>query len=233
MMDAIVVPPLNQNVFRVEDVRFSYLLGAQKVEALKGVSFDLKEGSVVCISGPSGSGKSTLLNLLGLIEDVQSGDISFRGVSFKGLGEKEKNRIRKFDIGFIFQSFHLFPVLTAEENVEYFLSRQGIARAERKARAREALASVGLADHSSKRPLEMSGGQRQRVAVARALAKRPSVIIADEPTASLDQRTGQDLMELFLRLNREHNLTLLISSHDPMVQATCPQSLRLRDGVLT
>lgn len=224
--------PTSESIFAARNLKFFYSLGQQKVQALRDVSFDLKVGSVVCLSGPSGSGKSTLLNLIGLIENIQEGDIYFNGASMKAMPEAEKTRIRKFEVGFIFQNFHLFPVLNAEENVEYFLERQGLPRNERKTRTQEALAAVGLAGHGKKRPLEMSGGQRQRVAVARALAKKPRVIIADEPTASLDQKTGQDLMQLLLDLNRNFNVTILISSHDPMVHAACPQHLRIRDGVL-
>jgi ABC-type lipoprotein export system ATPase subunit len=168
-----------------------------------------------------------------LIEPIQKGDVRFAGKSYQGLTEAEKNTIRRHQIGFIFQSFQLFPVLTAEENVEYFLARQGIARTDRKARVEEALKAVGLWEkHRTKKPLEMSGGQRQRVAVARAIAKKPEVIIADEPTASLDQKTGRELMELFTDLNRTIGATFIVSSHDPMVREFLPRQIRLIDGQL-
>lgn len=220
-------------LFQVNDLRFDYALGGQNVAALRGVSFSIERKDLVCLTGPSGSGKTTLLNVLGLIEPIQKGDVKFAGRSYQGLTEAEKNKIRRHQIGFIFQSFQLFPVLTAEENVEYFLARQGIARADRKARVEEALKAVGLWEkHRSKKPLEMSGGQRQRVAVARAIAKKPEVIIADEPTASLDQKTGRELMELFTDLNHSIGATFIVSSHDPMVREFLPRQIRLIDGQL-
>jgi ABC-type lipoprotein export system ATPase subunit len=221
-------------IFQVKDLRFDYSLGGQNVPALRGVSLSIDKKELVCLTGPSGSGKTTLLNLLGLIEPIQKGDIVFAGKSYQGISESEKNKIRRYQIGFIFQSFQLFPVLTAEENVEYFLARQGISKDERKKRVEEALRAVGLwENHRAKKPLEMSGGQRQRVAVARAIAKRPEVIIADEPTASLDQKTGRELMELFTELNRNIGATFIVSSHDPMVREFLPRRIHLLDGQLT
>lgn len=200
------------------------------VPALKNVSLTIDRGSFICLKGPSGSGKTTLLNILGLIEPIQKGDVLLNGQSFANLTESEKNGIRRERIGFIFQSFHLFPVLSARENVEYFLIKQGIQTGERKRRVEAALRDVGLLDHGKKRPLEMSGGQRQRVAIARAIAKQPEVILADEPTASLDQNTGRDIMEIFLKLNQERGTTIIVSSHDPMVQSFTPKHISLRDG---
>lgn len=225
---------MNTPIFQVKDLRFDYLLGGQSVPALRGVTFSIDKKELVCLTGPSGSGKTTLLNVLGLIEPLQKGDIIFAGQSYQGISESEKNKIRRYQIGFIFQSFQLFPVLSAEENVEYFLARQGIGRAERKQRVEEALRAVGLWEkHRTKKPLEMSGGQRQRVAVARAIAKKPEVIIADEPTASLDQKTGRELMELFTELNRSIGATFIVSSHDPMVREFLPRQIHLLDGQLT
>lgn len=216
--------------YEVEDVTFSYTLGKVKVEALSQVSCQIREGEITCLNGPSGSGKSTLLNLLGLIEPIQQGNIRLLKHDFHSLSESGKNKIRMYELGFIFQSFHLFPVMNAEENVEYFLSRQGLPRSERKERVKESLQSVGLWEHRKKKPLEMSGGQRQRVAIARALAKRPKVILADEPTASLDQKTGIEIMKLFLTANQKCGTTLIISSHDPMVMSYCKTQLKLKDG---
>ncbi len=223
-----------QPLFQVQDLQFEYSLGGQDVAALRGVSFSIQRKELVCLTGPSGSGKTTLLNVLGLIEPIQKGDIRLAGNSYQGLSESEKNKIRRHQIGFIFQSFQLFPVLSAEENVEYFLARQGIERAERKVRVQEALQAVGLWEkHRFKKPLEMSGGQRQRVAVARAIAKRPEVILADEPTASLDQKTGRELMETFAELNEKLGATFIVSSHDPMVRQFLPRQIQLVDGQLS
>ena len=173
-----------------------------------------------------------MLNLLGLIETPQNGDIHFQGKSLKHLSELEKNDIRRHHLGFIFQSFHLINVLSAYENVEYFLIRQGIEKQEREKRVIEALARVGLSEHMMKKPLEMSGGQRQRVAIARALAKKPQVIIADEPTASLDQKNGHEVINILKELSIQEGTTILIASHDPMVIESATHVIRLQDGSL-
>jgi ABC-type lipoprotein export system ATPase subunit len=218
------------NLYQADKLQLSYHLDGQDWPALRDVSLTVDPGEFVCLSGPSGSGKTTLLNVLGLIEPLQKGEVLFAGKKFSNLDENEKNRIRRFQIGFVFQSFQLFPVLSAEENVEYFLTRQGIASAERKRRVRETLESVGLWEHRAKRPLQMSGGQRQRVAVARALAKKPQVILADEPTANLDQSTGATLMDTFRDLKKQFGVTLVVSSHDPMVHARADRIIHLVDG---
>jgi putative ABC transport system ATP-binding protein len=220
-------------LYSCENLRFSYVLGSVPVAALKGVDLTLESGELVALSGPSGSGKSTLLNLLGLIEAPQEGRLELFGRDVARLSEREKNEIRRHKVGFIFQSFHLFNALSAAENVEYFLHKQGVAAPERTKRVEQALSDVGLWEHRMKRPLQMSGGQRQRVAVARAIAKRSEIIIADEPTASLDQNTGQGLMELLARINRERGTTIVVSSHDPMVLSFVPKIIRLVDGRIT
>lgn len=219
-------------IFRCRDLTFSYRLGGQRIPALRGVSLDIEKGAFVCFTGPSGSGKSTLLNLLGLIEPVQGGELLFDGKSFGGLEERERNRLRRHKLGFVFQSFHLIEVLDAFENVAFFLARQGVARQEREARTEEALRAVGLWEHRLKRPGEMSGGQRQRVAVARAIAKRPDVVIADEPTASLDQENGRQIIELLRQMSAARGVTVLVSSHDPMVRSYATDERRLVDGKL-
>jgi putative ABC transport system ATP-binding protein len=220
----------DRSLYEVRSAGFSYKLGNLRVRALDGVELDIERGAFLCLSGPSGSGKTTLLNLLGLIEPVQDGSVAFAGTSVQQLSERERNRIRRYRIGFVFQTFQLFPVLRADENVEYFLTRQRLARDSRRDRVRAALEAVGLWEHRRKRPSEMSGGQRQRVAVARALAKQPDVIIADEPTAHLDQATGRGVMEVLSRLNRERGVTLIMASHDPMVQGFAHGRIRLVDG---
>lgn len=198
--------------------------------ALHPLSLDIHREEIICFSGPSGSGKTTLLNLLGLIEPVQHGTLLFRNQNLRDLSEAEKNSLRRYHIGFVFQRYHLLPVLTAEENVEYFLTRQGIEREERKRLVKDALEAVGLWSHRNKKPWEMSGGQRQRVAVARAIAKRPDVIIADEPTASLDQKTGQEVMQIFTQLHEEQHVAIIMASHDPMVHTYAKRHLVMTDG---
>ncbi len=211
-------------------IAFEYRLGTQSVRALGGVDLVLERGGFYCLAGPSGSGKTTLLNLLGLIDTLQTGRLQFDGTDLAEISEREKNRIRRFRIGFVFQNFNLFPVLRAEENVEYFLHRQGVPAAERRQRVAETLKAVGLWEHRHKRPAEMSGGQRQRVAIARALAKKPDVILGDEPTASLDQETGKGIVDTLATLASNSGVTVILSSHDPMVLARAQHVITLRDG---
>jgi putative ABC transport system ATP-binding protein len=222
-----------QSLYELSNVTFHYQLGNQRVQALQNVNLSIASGEFVCLRGPSGSGKTTLLNLLGLIEPPQDGTALFEGDNLGTISEKQKNHIRRFRIGFVFQNFHLIPVLRADENVEYFLSRQGLPKTQRKARVEAALRSVGLWEHRHKKPLEMSGGQRQRVAIARALAKNPHVIVADEPTASLDSGTGREIMSLLRVMNQEQGVTILVSSHDPMVIDFARRTVELHDGSIT
>ncbi len=221
-----------ESVYKAENLNFSYPLGETKVEALKNVSFEIPSACFLALSGPSGSGKSTLLNILGLIENLQEGSLKILGQDVKSMSESKANSIRRHDIGFIFQNFHLMNVLTAYENVEYFLFKQGLSHEERQKRVRESLEAVGLWDHRNKIPLKLSGGQRQRVAIARALAKKPKIIIADEPTASLDQKTGREIMTLLKKLNQESGVSVLVSSHDHMVLEFCKNVWSLEDGQL-
>jgi len=224
--------PSAQSLYACRNLDFKYRLGKVTLPALSGVSLELPAGELTALAGPSGSGKSTLLNILGLIEPVQKGEVVFRGKSLGDLDEAEKNRIRRLELGFVFQQFNLFETLTASENVEFFLKNHPISSAERKERVTEALSSVGLSKHAQKRPLEMSGGQRQRVAIARALAKAPQVILADEPTASLDQKTGKEIMEIFEALVAKAGCTVLLASHDPMALGFASRIVRLKDGAV-
>jgi len=221
-----------KTLYQIKNLSFSYQLGSERSQILYGLDLTIASGSIVCLSGPSGSGKTTLLNILGLIEEVQEGSVSFLGEEVSRLSEKRKNALRRYHIGFIFQQFHLLPILTAEENVAYFLSRQGIDKSERADRVHRSLELVGLWEHRNKRPSEMSGGQRQRVAIARALAKHPDVIIADEPTASLDQKTGRGILNLLSDLNKERGLSVVVASHDPMVHEFAKEHYHLRDGIV-
>lgn len=219
-------------LYNIRDLSFSYKLNSEEVPILHQINIDIPEGEVVCLSGPSGSGKTTLLNILGLIEEVQEGSVIFQEKELANLKERRKNAIRRYHIGFIFQQFHLLPILTAEENVAYFLTRQGVKRTERTDRVHRSVNAVGLWEHRKKRPSEMSGGQRQRVAIARALAKNPDVIIADEPTASLDQNTSREILDLLRHLSEEEGLSVVVASHDPMVHSYATEHYYLCDGVL-
>lgn len=217
-------------LYIIKNLHFSYKLKCMTVHALKNVSLEIPKNSLVCFSGPSGSGKSTMLNILGLIEPFAEGSVLFNHQALELLSEKEKNRIRRFSIGFIFQKFHLLPVLTAEENVEYFLARQGILKAKRKELVKNALQAVGLYELKNKKPLEMSGGQQQRVAIARALAKNPEVIIADEPTASLDQKTAKEVMSLLKELSKKRGISVILASHDRVVHEFVDHHYQIVDG---
>ncbi|MBM3382776.1 MAG: ABC transporter ATP-binding protein [Betaproteobacteria bacterium] len=221
-----------ESLFQGKSVSLSYIMDDVRVEAIKQLDFEIETGKFTCLAGASGSGKSSLLNLLGFIEPLQQGQIKYRGQLISEFSEIELNRIRRFEIGFVFQSFFLIDVLTAEENVEYFLARQEVPEEKRKLLVRSALEWVGLADHAHKRPGQMSGGQRQRVAIARALAKQPKVILADEPTANLDSKTGSDILQLLVRLCREHGCTVIMASHDHQAINMADRVLRLRDGQL-
>jgi len=219
-------------LYKIESLIFSYSLGKQKIEAIRSLSLNIPSKSLVTISGPSGSGKSTLLNILGLIEPCQEGKVLFQNEDMALMTEKRKNKIRKYQIGFIFQQFHLIPVLSAEENVRYFLSKQNLSKKEIAKRTQESLEAVGLWEHRMKKPSQLSGGQKQRVAIARAIAKRPDVIIADEPTASLDRKTGKEIMEILSSLVEKGKCSIILTTHDPMVQSYADQNFHLQDGQL-
>ncbi len=220
----------HEPLYIIKDLSFSYKIGQMIVHALKKVSFEIPKNALTCFSGPSGSGKSTLLNLLGLIEPLQHGSVHFENQSFETLSEQEKNHLRRFSIGFIFQKFHLLPVLTAEENIEYFLTRQGIPKLLRKEIVLDALQAVGLYEIRKKKPMEMSGGQQQRIAIARALAKAPRVIIADEPTASLDRETAKGVMDLFRELAEKKMVSIILASHDLLVHDYADFRLEVANG---
>jgi putative ABC transport system ATP-binding protein len=218
------------HVFEGNNLSLHYRLGDVYVPALSEIDFQIEAGKFTCLAGPSGSGKSTLLNLLGLIEPMQKGNLFYFGTPVAAFSEKQMNHVRRHEIGFVFQNFYLIDVLTAEENVEYFLSRQGIPAAERAKAAGRALEWVGLSEHRGKRPQQMSGGQRQRVAIARALAKRPRVILADEPTANLDSKTGLSVLELLRKACSEHGHSVIMASHDLQAIGLADRVIRLRDG---
>lgn len=201
-------------------------------QVLHDLNLEIHEGDFTCIAGPSGSGKSTLLNLLGFIETIQKGKIIFRDNDVKSLSPKMLDHIRMFEIGFVFQDFQLFDVLDVYENVEYFVARQGFSGLNRKKKIIEALEIVGLVDFQKKFPRELSGGQKQRVAIARALAKNPKVIIADEPTANLDSKNAQNILNLLGDLSKKYHQTTIMASHDPLAMSSATRLLELRDGII-
>lgn len=200
------------------------------VSALTDITLTLDTGEFAVLAGPSGSGKSTLLHIIGALDTPTRGSVRVGGQELVGQSPHFLSHFRLTQIGFVFQAYNLIPVLTAQENVEYPLLLQGVARPQREARAKELLESVGLSALRHKRPNEMSGGQQQRVAVARALAGSPQIVLADEPTANLDSTNGASLIDLFRDLNERLHTTFLFASHDPMVIERARRVIRLKDG---
>ena len=208
----------------------TYRQGEQDIKALDHVSLDIDGGGFVCLSAPSGGGKTTLLNAIGGLDIPDSGEVWIGGERIDDLGKSDLAELRLRKIGFVFQAYNLIPVLTARENVEFVMQVQGVSAAERASRAREILEEVGLGGLADRRPAEMSGGQQQRVAVARAIVSRPALVLADEPTANLDSRTSDELMELFVRLNSVHGTTFVIATHDRRVMAYAKRLVKMLDG---
>jgi len=200
------------------------------VQALVDVDFDLSTGEFVSLAGPSGSGKSTLLNLIGGLDRPTSGEVRVDGVALSTLNEAELSDLRLNKIGFVFQAYNLIPVLSARENVEFIMQLQGVSVTERRERAAEMLDSLGIGDLAERRPGELSGGQQQRVAVARAIVTHPVLLLADEPSANLDSKTTEELLQLLTRINREHGVTILTATHDPVVMSYASRHVELRDG---
>ncbi|MEU2163739.1 ABC transporter ATP-binding protein [Streptomyces chengbuensis] len=218
---------------RVEDLHRSYGTGAAAVHALRGVSFEVPRGELVALRGRSGSGKTTLLNLVGGLDSPDRGTITVDGTDLSGLGEDGLLALRRDRIGFVFQSFGLIPILTAAENVGVPMRLRGTEPREREERVGLLLSLVGLADQAAQRPGELSGGQQQRVAVARALANRPALLIADEPTGQLDAETGLAVMELLRAVVRSEGVTALVATHDAQLLGLADRVLALSDGEIT
>lgn len=211
----------------------TYRLDTVEVRALVDISLDVRERAFTVISGPSGSGKTTLLNVIGCIDRPDHGEITVAGRKVQSLTDDALSDFRARHIGFIFQHFNLLPVLSAYENVEYPLILARMDKTRRAARVAELLDAVGLSDRAHNRPGQLSGGQRQRVAIARALAPAPRLVLADEPTANLDSRTGAEIIALMRRMQREHDVSFLFSSHDPQVHAAADEVIHIRDGRIT
>lgn len=217
-------------MIRVEGLFKHYRLGEVQVAALNGVSMELASGVFAVVAGRSGSGKTTLLNMIGALDVPDQGEVRVAGSDVLALSRSQRAVFRLQHIGFVFQSYNLIHTLSARENVAYVLQLQGMARARRNQTADQCLYEVGLQGLENRRPDQLSGGQQQRVAVARALASRPDIVLADEPTANLDSHTGEDLIGLMHRLNHRYGTTFLIASHDPMVIAAAGILIHMEDG---
>ncbi|MFL5580296.1 MAG: ABC transporter ATP-binding protein [Gemmatimonadaceae bacterium] len=211
------------------DLARDYAMGGDRVHAVRGVSLAVDEGDWVAIVGPSGCGKSTLLNLLGAIDRPDAGSVVLGGRDVADMPDREATRFRLLRVGFVFQRFYLMPTLTARENVELPMAEAKVPKAERRRRAEELLAYVGLAERGRHRPSELSGGEQQRVAIARALANRPAILLADEPTGELDAATGAEVIGLFDRLNRD-GTTIVVVTHDEDLARAARRVIHMRDG---
>ena len=214
----------------VSEVSKIYTQGDVKVTALDKVNLNVEKGEFLALAGPSGSGKTTLLNLIGGLDSPDGGDISVSGEDFKKMSSGDLAHLRLTQIGFVFQSYNLIPVFSAEENVEYILQLQGAGKKERREKARAMLDDVGLEGKYDRRPSQLSGGQQQRVAVARALVSNPAIILADEPTANLDSKTGESLLAMMRDMNKKHNVTFIFSTHDSMVMDAAKRIVSMKDG---
>ena len=227
-MNALKTPP----VIELQGVHKTYRLGAHTVPALRGVDLAVRPGELVALTGPSGSGKSTILNIAGLIDRADAGTVRLRGQAIDARDEAAATALRRDAIGFIFQGFNLVPVMTVADNVDYPLFLAGVPAAERRVRVAAALDAVGLREHAGHRPDALSGGQRQRVAIARALIKRPGLVIADEPTASLDSATATQMLDLMRELGHRDGAAFLIATHEERLTRRCDRVIALRDGVI-
>jgi putative ABC transport system ATP-binding protein len=217
-------------IVQVRDLTRDYSQGDLTVRALRGVDLDIRTGEFTALMGPSGSGKTTLLNLIGGLDAPTSGSVVVDGRDLSTMSAAEVSRTRLDRIGFVFQAYNLIPVLSAYENAEFVLMMQGVPPAERKERVMSTLAAVGLTGMEHRRPNELSGGQQQRVAVARAIAGRPALVLADEPTANLDSKTGHELVDLMRKLNEDRGVTFVFATHDPKVMQGARRIVQLVDG---
>ena len=222
--------PESNTIVEARGIHKIYKQGQVEVPALRGLDLSLQSGEFAVLAGSSGSGKTTLLNLIGALDLPTSGAIAVEGKDLASLSGRQLAQMRLHRLGFVFQAYNLIPVLTAYENAEYVLLLQGVPVEERRRRITDLLQAVGLAGMEHRRPTELSGGQQQRVAVARAIAGEPALVLADEPTANLDSKTGTELIQLMLDLNRDRGVTFLFSSHDPKVIHHARRVIQLQDG---
>jgi len=218
------------NEITCSNVSKTFIQGDAQIKGLDNVSLTIDKGEFVCLSGPSGSGKTTLLNTLGGLLSPDQGEISIGNENMTSLNKDALADMRLHRIGFVFQSYNLIPVLSARENVEFVMQVQGIAANERQQKAKAMLKEVGLEGMENRRPSELSGGQQQRVAVARAIVSNPALILADEPTANLDSHTAENLMGLLETLNRKHQITLVLATHDPRIMNYARRQIKMEDG---
>jgi putative ABC transport system ATP-binding protein len=212
------------------DLCKTYHQGDQDIKALDHVNLEIESSGFVCLSAPSGGGKTTLLNAIGGLDRPDSGEVWIADRRIDNLSKGELAHLRLTQIGFVFQAYNLIPVLTARENVEFVMQVQGVPAEKRREKSTEILEEVGLQGLEDRRPAEMSGGQQQRVAVARAIVSEPELVLADEPTANLDSKTADELMDLFVHLNEHHNTTFVIATHDQRVMAYAKRLIRMLDG---
>ncbi|MFC1526396.1 ABC transporter ATP-binding protein [Candidatus Latescibacterota bacterium] len=222
---------MSETLVETRDTTKDFATGKVVVHALRGLDLVVREGDFMAIVGPSGSGKTTLLNLIGALDVATSGEVMVFGRNLAGMSRRQRAQLRLQSLGFVFQAYNLVPVLTARENVEFVLELQG-AGGRRRDVALQTLADLGLAELADRRPNEMSGGQQQRVAVARAVASRPRLVLADEPTANLDSANAEALLAMMRQLRDDHGMTFVFSTHDPLVVSYATRVVTLRDGIV-
>ncbi|HAK47076.1 MAG TPA: lipoprotein-releasing system ATP-binding protein LolD [Spirochaeta sp.] len=217
-------------MIKIDNVVKNYANGETEVKALRGVSLNIDRGEFTSIAGPSGSGKTTLLNLIGCIDKLDQGEITIKSETVSSMNKNEKTKFRRKNLGFVFQTYNLIPVLSAYENVAFVLSLLDLSEDEVRERTMTILKEVGLAGMENRKPSKLSGGQQQRVAIARALVKNPEIVLADEPTANLDSGTGEEILKLMREMNEKHGTTFIFSTHDPMVMDYAGRVVMLHDG---
>ncbi len=220
------------NIVECTDIKKTYHQGKVEIHALRGVNLAIEEGGFVALAGPSGSGKTTILNIIGGLDSMDAGRVVVDGNTLDEMNQSQLARLRLNKIGFVFQAYNLIPVLSALENVEYIMLLQGVPTAQRRDLARSILNDVGLEGTYNRRPAELSGGQQQRVAVARAIVSNPSIVLADEPTANLDSKTGKGLLEMMKEMNERKKVTFIFSTHDQMVMDYARRLVKIRDGLV-